>query len=173
MRSIDSVYNICECVHKVSTDQSEAEMDNRSVDVVSEGSDGLEMAMKLIWPNAHGGKASHYLIAKYRESTKYYSSEGETRSHSSNLVEDEKGCPTLILLWYGEGKALPLPFALGLDGAIAFVTEWLKSVDYGSQPDHDGSNHKGWRVFNESWGHVAGYHGAIVAIQPAWAMYGK
>jgi hypothetical protein len=27
------------------------------------------------------------------------------------------------------------------------VTAWLEEVDYGEEPDHDGANGKGWRVY--------------------------
>lgn len=53
------------------------------------------------------------------------------------------------------------------------VWAWLETVAYGPQPDHDGSNGKGWRVFNEAWGHVAQERFAFCAIQPVWAMYEK
>src|SRR5690349_24893058 len=43
---------------------------------------------------------------------------------------------------------------------------WLAEADYGPQPDHDGDNSKGWRIYNEAWGHVDNLWGAIVAIQP-------
>lgn len=37
----------------------------------------------------------------------------------------------------------------------------------------DGDYECGWRMFTEDWGHVASFHYSIVAVQPAWAMYGK
>lgn len=41
------------------------------------------------------------------------------------------------------------------------------------EPDHDGDNDKGFRLFTESWGQVFGEYQAFVAIEPIWAMYGK
>ena len=149
-------------------------MDNRTLDARSEGEEGIALALKLIWSNAPGGKATHYKIARYTLKTEYYQNEkGKTTHHITDMVESEKGSPTLILFWSDEELALPLPFPLDLDGSIQFVENWLKDVDYGREPDHDGDNGKGWRIFTEAWGHVAGHHYAIVGVQPMWAMYGK
>lgn len=144
--------------------------------VVSEGNEGIALALRLIWPNAPGGKATHYRIANYTSTTEYYQNkDGQTTGHSEKMVEDQsKGVPTLILFWHEERGNVPLPFPLGLDETIQFVQNWLKVTDMpGRPPDHDGNNGMGWCIFTEGWGHVAGSHYAIVAIQPAWAMYGK
>lgn len=124
-------------------------MDNRHVDITSEGNDDLDLALRIIWSNAPGGKATHYTFI------------------------NSDGTNTMVLLWNEEKGAIALPFPLDLGGAINFVINWLKNVQYGPQPDHDGSNGKGWRVYNERWGHVAGYRCAIVGITPRWAMYGE
>ena len=50
---------------------------------------------------------------------------------------------------------------------------WLQEQKYKDQPDHDGSNHKGFIMFNGTWGHVGPDQTAIIAIGPAWAMAGK
>lgn len=71
------------------------------------------------------------------------------------------------------GDQVALPFTLDAEGAADFARRWLAEADYGSQPDHDGDNGRGWRVYNEGWGHVDGHRSAIVAITPVWAMYGK
>lgn len=146
-------------------------MDNRTIDIVSEGNKALEMALNIVWANCPGGKATHYKIVKLKEEVEYYGS--PTDRHYTTLKEDKEGEDTLILLWNEEKGALPLPYFLELEEAINFIKGWLKKAEYQEQPDHDGSNGKGWRVFNEQWGHVAGHHYAIVGIQPQWAMYGK
>lgn len=46
------------------------------------------------------------------------------------------------------------------------------AVDPGPAPDIDGELGKGWRVFTETWGHVAGRTCAVVAVQACHAMYG-
>lgn len=53
------------------------------------------------------------------------------------------------------------------------IEAWLDDTSYGTQPDHDGDNDKGWRIYNEAWGHVAGLWQAFAAIEPVWLMYGK
>ena len=65
------------------------------------------------------------------------------------------------------------PFKPSLEYILEFINLWLKEQNYGSQPDHDGDNDKGWRIYNESWGHVNSEWQAFFAVQPVWAMYGK
>lgn len=146
-------------------------MDNRTIDVVSEGNKDLEMALSIIWNNCPGGKATHYKMMKLKEEYQYYGT--PTNNHYKNLNEDPEGTDTMILLWHEEKGALELPYALELEDAIHFVKGWLKKITYGAEPDHDGDNGKGWRVFTEQWGHVANHSYAIVGIQPKWAYYGK
>lgn len=82
---------------------------------------------------------------------------------------------SLVLYWTtGNHEDFhPLPAPLDLEATVSFVKAWLKTADYGSEPDHDGDNSKGWTVFNQSWGHVNHQWEAFVAIEPAWMMYGK
>ena len=142
-------------------------MDNRQIDVTSQGREALALAMEIIWDNAPGGKATHYRVMNLRRQI------GD--GLDEKLVEDPDGTPTMILLWHEEGnqESSEMAYPHSREQATGFVRGWLGSVEYGPEPDHDGSNGKGWRVFNEYWGHVAGYRYAIVAVQPAWAMYGK
>lgn len=126
-------------------------MDNRRLDITSQGEAALAHAMALAWDNAAGSKTSHYRISK--------------------------DSPTFVLYWSKPEEhqsALALPYPLKLDEAVALVAGWLReTMPSGPEPDHDGDNGKGWRVFNEAWGHVNGSQYGICAIQPVWAMYGK
>lgn len=84
----------------------------------------------------------------------------------------------LIFVWHVvEGRATKLPFKLDAAGMADFAERWLGEADYGKEPDHDGSNGRGWRVYNDAWGHVecTGFDEfyAICAVKPEWAMYGK
>lgn len=165
-------------------------MDNLSIDITSEGRESLAHALTVVWPNAAGGKATHYRVVNVSRNCKYYTHEIRKGmkanvdlhqecpeqiyvSHHEEELPADDGSQTLILLWHEEQNATPLPYPLTLDKAISFVADWLSQADYGSQPDHDGSNGKGWRLFTNDWGHVAGHHYGIVGVQPAWAMYGK
>lgn len=81
---------------------------------------------------------------------------------------------TLVFGWHESMRnSIKLPFTLDFVGASQWAHRWLKEQDYGREPDHDGNNSKGWRVFNENWGHIGDDFYAFVAIQPAWAMHGK
>jgi hypothetical protein len=146
-------------------------MDNRTIDVTSEGDKALACALELVWANAPGGRATHYKVVNLTEKTEYWGA--PPNHHTVKNVKDDKGVPTMILLWHAECDAVPLPVPMSLEASTDVVKGWLKDVPRGDEPDHDGDNGKGWRVFREAWGHVFGHHYAIVGIQPAWAMYGK
>lgn len=120
--------------------------DNFHIDITSSGD--LLPAMKIAFEGAAGGKAEAYLI------------------------DPEKG---LVLLWHADRQAgeTKFPFKMDAEGAADFARRWLAEQDYGRQPDHDGDNGKGWRLYNEAWSHVGGYSYGFVAVKPAWIMYGK
>jgi hypothetical protein len=160
------------------------------IDITSSGKTALAQALTIVWPNAAGGVATHYKVIRVAPTVSYYARLACDKLHANVTLpsrdlpelhishteyerEDEAGAPTLILLWHEENGALPLPYPLDLERAADFLGGWLLRVDYGEEPDHDGDNGKGWRIFNESWGHVVGNHFGIVAIQPAWIIYPK
>lgn len=73
-----------------------------------------------------------------------------------------------------EQQYVGFPFEMDAAGAADFAIRWLEGAAvYGGEPDHDGDNSKGWRVWNEAWGHVDNQWQACLAIQPVWAMHGK
>ena len=151
-------------------------MDNRKIDVTSEGLSGIKSALEIMWPSVCGGKVKEYTSKKFITKIKYFCRDkdgGHYTHHYTELVEDKDGIDTLILLWSKERESIQLPFPLGLTQTVDFIVGWLDNLNYGGQPDHDGDNGKGWRIFTESWGHVAGYSYTVVGVQPAWAMYGK
>lgn len=71
-------------------------MDNRAIDITTQGTESLALALQLIWDNAPGGKATHYKVVRLREQTRYYGT--PATSHHTELVEAADGTPTLILL---------------------------------------------------------------------------
>lgn len=90
-------------------------------------------------------------------------------------IDSEYG---FVLYWapdsYGMGyKVIELPYRMNMEQAAELAWGWLNSVPYPDEPDNDCSNHKGFRIYNEDWGHVAKDHYAFLAIQPQWIMYGK
>lgn len=89
------------------------------------------------------------------------------------MSTDDDKRKRLVLFWMDDPGANKFPAALDAAEAEPFVKAWLKEQDYGPQPDHDGDNKKGWRVYNESWSMVAHNARAFVAIEPCWIMYGK
>lgn len=122
-------------------------MDNFQFDVTYEGNDKLSALMQIL---------CNRKVVGYR-------------------VSPQKG---LIFYWTDSSKPgyHKFPFAMKQDQAAAFASAWLfeaQYTEYEEEPDIDGSCGKGWRLYNESWGHVDGEWQASLAIMPAWAMHGK
>jgi len=83
-----------------------------------------------------------------------------------------------MLLWWALPDVVPagvykLPSKTKVTSLESMIKDWLADQDYGESPDTDGSVSKGWRVYNESWGHIGDNWRAFVAIEPAWLEYGK
>lgn len=81
----------------------------------------------------------------------------------------------MVLYWSDQNvKDLNrFPAVMGPDELETIIRAWLSERHYGPQPDHDGDNDKGWRVYNEGWTHVSGEWQAFAAVEPVWLMYGK
>jgi hypothetical protein len=125
-------------------------MDNMAFDITAEGTDALTQALALAF--------------------------GEYRQANGWCVDydGEDNGPRLVLASQVDERFTQFLTAQDAEHAVGVVTAWLEEVDYGEEPDHDGSNGKGWRVYCDQWGHVGEYRDrAFVAIEPRWAMYGK
>lgn len=79
----------------------------------------------------------------------------------------------LVFLWHGDDSAVVFPSAIGPEEAAVFTRAWLDSEPYPPQPDHDGDNEKGFRLYRDYWGNAGGSRYAIIAVAPCWAMFGK
>lgn len=85
----------------------------------------------------------------------------------------------LILSWHNEtdyknpGRWNAFITPMTAESVFSTVIEWLKAQDFGPEPDTDGHNKKGFRVYNESWGRVGNDPYAFVAIEPEWITYDK
>lgn len=120
-------------------------MDNFSIDVTSNNDKALLSALEIVFQN--NSKAVGYKI---------------------------KCKHGLVFYWHDDVKDLiRLPHKTGPADVLPVIKGWLAEQDYGEEPDHDGSNGKGWRLYNEAWGHVDGESAAFFAVKPEWAMYGK
>jgi len=141
-------------------------MDNFNFDMICEGNDLLLMAMQIMFFDKHQARyprrATHYRIDEKLGLIFY--------DYSFVISGDPKAAG----MTKPEPDLIALPFKLDAVGAADFVTRWLAEAKYPSEPDHDGDNGKGWRVYSGSWGHPhSGNWSSFVAVQPAWAMYGK
>lgn len=133
-------------------------MDNRHISVQSEGRAAFDLAFQLLFDNCPGKKASHY----YEHADKGF-----------------------LLLWHEDSfstaapykvEASKLPYPMGWKEAADLAWGWLLNQPkekYEDDLDHDGSNGKGFLVYNEDWGHVAKSHYAFLGVKPVWAWYGK
>ena len=101
---------------------------------------------------------------------------GSRKAVGWSVREYDKGL-RLVLYWVAPTPKVhgyhPLPSPVPYAEVATFATSWLNSVAFGTEPDHDGDNSRGWRIYNEDWGHVDGLYQAFLAIAPAWAMHGK
>ncbi len=105
--------------------------------------------------------------------------------------------PYLILMWSEDSQKKCQPLIAPMDNPEAIADQiyaWLKTQEYGSEPDHDGSNHMGWIATNR--GPITSrkpnqYHRPelehsqywsntydtsfydVICIQPYWVEYGK
>lgn len=94
------------------------------------------------------------------------------------------GRPVLSIYWYvapeHQISELIAPITSPHELAL-MIMSWLKTVEYGNEPDHDGSNSKGWRVTIDMPKGDTGdtvlyrtyepYH--MFSVTPAWIEYGK
>jgi hypothetical protein len=118
-------------------------LDNRKIELTLEGREDFNLAMKIA---VEDKKVIGYRV--------------------------HKNC--LVLYWAENKNAQKLPYKMTVDEISNFVWGWLEKTEpEHSQPSHDGSNGKGFRMFNEAWGHVFGEWEAFIAITPEWAWYGK
>jgi hypothetical protein len=124
-------------------------VDNRKIEVQSRGREAFDLAMKIIFDSAPGGKADAYRI------------------------DPDRG---LVLYWSKQPEAIALPCPMDWKAAADMAWTWLASRtddQIHGWADHDGSNVRAWRVYNEDWGHVGSSHYAFVAIQACWGWIGK
>lgn len=131
-------------------------MDNRVISIKSHGRKDFDLSFELMFESAT------------RRATHYY----------DHIV---KG---FVLLWHEDNlmdrgstkPALALPFKMAWKECSDMAWGWLQEQPkerYTDYIDHDGSDGKGFHIYNEDWGHVAGSHYGILAVQPIWAWYGK
>ena len=154
-------------------------MDNFELKFTCHRREPLDQALALAFLNAAGGKAVGYRIQRHTPPVGEGLGGGQEverlilywavpdRQPSAEEVE-------LDLVQGNDPRVHPLPGkGVGPKVASEFVWEWLQNADYPDEPDHDGSNSRGFRIYNEAWGHVDSDSYAFIAIEPAWAWHGK
>lgn len=135
-------------------------MDNFSINLTAESKETLLEVLKIVFKhNCPSGKAKFWTEKKIETNPEW--------------IGTDINRNVLILLWHEEKGSVKLPSPIDAAGSCELAWNWLMEQDYGPEPDQDGDNEKGFRVYCNHWGHVEGYHYAIIGIVPAWAMYGK
>lgn len=130
-------------------------MDNFRFHVTSQGDDNFVTTFQLAIDLAGFSKVTHYGLDPGRGLALFWDEPKDGRLPKSAVVQ-------------------PLPYQMDKGALVAFVAGWLRAADYGREPDHDGSNGKGWTIYtDDSWGLVWGSPYGIIAIKPTWALYGK
>lgn len=126
--------------------------DNQHIDISGEGLDALRAALRIFLPT-----------------------NTDTDTIEGFMVDPEFG---LILFWTNPTAIVcpqfaKFPVPLTAEDLAPIIFAWLASADYGKQPDHDGDNYKGWRLYNDHWAQVANRWEAKLAVKPMWMMAGK
>lgn len=128
----------------------------------------LDTCLKIAFDSTPGKKAVAWAVQ-------------EAFTADPNKSWEKSSRRRLILFWHenakkdgGDCDVQMLPAPMDVEAAVPFVKSWLRAENYGGQPDHDGDNGQGWRVYNEAWTKIerAGSY-SFVAIEPVWLMYGK
>lgn len=127
------------------------------------GRRAFDLAMELLFADQ---TASHYQVKIIDRSSSAFLDKKVTP-----LFEDQHPC--MIFYWYADKGTTPLPYKMTFKECADLAWGWLQQQDYKDEPDHDGSNSRGWAVFNESWGHVDNSHYAVGAVSPQWIWIGK
>ncbi len=102
---------------------------------------------------------------------------GDHRSAVAYATTEKFG---LVLFWSKpesrrEGwEVKDLPYEMEGETLFNFAWGWLQKADFPEEPDHDGSNGKGFEISTgDFWGHVGDFWESICFIKPDWQMYGK
>lgn len=138
-----------------------------AVDMTSEGKGALAALLSLLWEQ-QGYNGNNFRTGEKR-GAKFIA------MRDPGHVLDFKA-HRLIFFWSKSPTATDiqeLPITLDAEGASYLANNWLETAEYGPEPDTDGHCNKGWRVYNEAWGHVDDDPYAFLAIEPAWIEYGK
>ena len=121
--------------------------DNALFDIQSEGRETFNKAFELVWKIAGNRTATYYFM------------------HKSSMV----------LCWCETDMKIGvrLPYPMNMEAARDFMWHWLSNAPYPVDPDIDGDVSKGWRIYNEDWGHVADHWQAFLAVEPVHMLHGR
>jgi hypothetical protein len=178
--------------------------DNRQIIVHSEGREHFDMAVQMCFSNTPGGKAKYYIKGLPERNCSYDHCAGSGKLYKTkyepptgtkgnmafswSTVEVECGnCggtgkakseDAMILLWCNPKSSIlevkELPFPLEYKEASDFLWQYLQQSEYPVEPDHDGSNHRGYVVTTGNyWGHIENMYQTVLKVAPEWQMYGK
>ena len=130
--------------------------------------------------NVNGGSKEYFMQAMNLLFTDPEYKTARPMTAKAWAFDKEKG---LILLYLDfESGISKFPVPLNAEAAAEVAWSWLTTSEDAktvtcegddANLQHDGSNSKGWRIYNERWGHVGRFHGALCAVKPVYLWHGK
>lgn len=148
-------------------------MDNFKIELVAESIGAMRRGLEIAFA-AHSGTAKGWGVKHIdqNEEIPEYNDSAPRLLGVSSVPHD-----VLVFYWSkpeGDYEYHEFPTKMDAEGASKIAMDWLNEKGiFGDEPDHDGSNNKGFYLFCNTWGHVLNSHYGMVAIGPAWAMCGK
>ncbi len=148
-------------------------MSNFHIQLVAESEGAMRRALEIAFAS-NSNHVSGWGLVNVNPKAKV-----EDHTEAAPKLMGVPDCVHKILVFYWsepeKGKDYnKFPVPLKAEAAAKVAMEWLvENGEYGDEPDHDGSNHKGFYLFCNTWGHVMGSHYGVVGIGPAWAEVGK
>jgi hypothetical protein len=77
----------------------------------------------------------------------------------------------LCMFWAANGETTnQLIIPVKPSSMVAMIEAWLQAQTYPPEPDHDGSNSKGWKITTKRDAKPWSF---AFTIEPCWAMHGK
>lgn len=146
-------------------------MDNYRIDITAEGENVLRKAIDLAMTRRDGDLPCKTLYWAIRAADDPAKPDPHRR-----LRNDEPRRERIVFFWHEQADDKdrhPFPVLPSTAAIADIVIAWLKTVKRHPQPDHDGSNGHGWRLYNEDWARVDDDSSALFAVHFEWAWYGK
>jgi hypothetical protein len=147
-------------------------MDNLEFCVKGRAEEQFKQAMNLLL-DLHGDKSHEVNAYGVLNGTLYLFRIYDRKSQEKAYIQDEDFKRTEFVLD-------KMPYKMKTrEILIAYVWAWLSSLDKDERnkesfyDDGDVSNVPAWKIYVDTWGHVANRHDGVMAVEASWAWLGK